>query len=103
MKDGKIHIQEIRVKGEQVLTKVRELVHQGNIRRIILKNDDGETVAEFPLTIGVVGALVAPAWVAIGAIAALVTHMRLVVERTADAPKAAEPAEAVTAGAERET
>ncbi len=69
------------VKGEQLLAKVKELLKEGNIRRIIIKDKQGKTLVEFPLTFGVVGALLAPALAAIGAIAALVTECSIVVER----------------------
>ncbi len=73
--------EEFRVSGEEVLAKVRELVHEGNVRRIAIRNEKGETVVEFPLTVGVVGALLLPMWAAIGAVAALVTNCTIVVER----------------------
>ena len=73
--------EEHRVKGERLLAKVRELVHQGNIRRIIIQNDEGQTIVEIPLTLGVVGAILLPIWVAIGAIAALAADYRIQVER----------------------
>jgi len=64
-----------------LLKKVKELVKEGNVRRIIIKGKEGKTIVEFPLTIGVVGALIAPVLVAVGAIAALVTECEIVVER----------------------
>lgn len=70
--------------GEEVLTKVKELVHEGNVRRIAIRNEKGETVVEFPLTVGVVGALLLPMWAAIGAVAALLTHCTIAVERVGD-------------------
>lgn len=74
--------EEFQVKGEQLLAKVKELVHQGNIRRLVIANEDGKTLVEVPLTVGVVGALLVPAAVAIGAIAAVVTDCTIRVERT---------------------
>lgn len=73
--------EEFQVKGEQLLAKVKELVHQGNIRRLVVANDDGRTLIEIPLTVGVVGALLVPMAVAIGAIAAVVTDCTIRVER----------------------
>jgi hypothetical protein len=70
------------VRGEDLLGKVRELVHKGNVRRVVVLDDDGDPVMELPLTAGVVGALVAPALVAIGAIAALAKNYTLQIERT---------------------
>jgi hypothetical protein len=63
------------------VAKVKELVHEGNVRRIIIKNEEGETLIEIPLTQGVVGALVLPTLAAIGAIAALVTDNTIVIEK----------------------
>ena len=63
------------------MAKVKELIRQGNIRRIIIKDKDGKSLVEFPLTIGVVGTLIAPVLVAVGAIAALITECQIVVER----------------------
>lgn len=74
-------IEEFKVKGEELLGKVKELISEGNVRRIIIKDKDGKTVAEFPLTIGVVGVLLAPVWAAIGALAALLTECTIYVER----------------------
>lgn len=70
-----------KVSGEELLKKVKELLHEGNIRRITIKDKSGKTIVEFPLTIGVAGALIAPALAAIGAIAALVTECSITVER----------------------
>jgi hypothetical protein len=69
------------VKGENLLAKIKELVREGNIRRIIIKTEQGETFIEIPLTVGVVGAVLLPVWAAIGAIAALVTNCTITVER----------------------
>jgi len=73
--------EEFKVSGEDVLKKVKELVKAGNIRRIIIKNEEGKTLVEFPLTGGVVGAALLPVWAAIGAVAALVTNCTIVVEK----------------------
>ena len=69
------------VKGEELLAKVKELIHEGTVRRIIIRDKSGKNLVEFPLTIGVVGALIAPVLVAVGAIAALVTECTIIVER----------------------
>lgn len=73
-----------RVKGEQLLGRVKELIHEGNVRRVIIKNDEGRTLIEIPLTIGVATAVLIPVWAAIGAVAALVTNCSIEVERTID-------------------
>jgi hypothetical protein len=75
--------EEFTVSGEELLAKVKSLVNEGNIRRIVIKAEDGKTLVEFPVTIGVVGALFAPVLAAVGAIAALVTKCTIVVERRA--------------------
>lgn len=69
------------VKGEDLIKKVKELIHEGNIRRIIIKDKKGKSLIEFPLTIGVVGALIVPVLAAVGAIAALVSECSITVER----------------------
>ena len=73
--------QEFSVDGDQLLAKVRELVHEGNVRRLTIKNDEGRTMLELPLTIGVLGAALLPVFAAIGALAALATRCTIVVER----------------------
>jgi len=77
--------EEYRTRGEQLLSRVKELTREGNVRRIIIKNDSGATLVEVPLTIGVVGAALAPALAAVGAIAALVTDCSIEVQRTTPA------------------
>jgi hypothetical protein len=81
MPDEKFHSEEFRVNGEELIAKIKQLFHEGNIRRIIIKDKDGKTVMEIPLTIGVVGALLAPTLAAVGAIAALLTEATVVVEK----------------------
>lgn len=71
----------IEVKGEQLLGKVKQLIKEGNVRRIIIKDKNKKVLVELPLTFGVVGAVLAPALAAVGAIAALVTECSIVVER----------------------
>jgi hypothetical protein len=73
--------EEFKVDGEELLSKVKSLINEGNIRKIIIKGDNGDTIVELPLTVGVVGVLLAPVLAAVGAIAALVTKCTLVVER----------------------
>lgn len=81
MSDEKVKTEEFRVDGEELLSKIKNLVKEGNIRRIIIKNKEGRVVFELPLTFGVVGALIAPQLAAIGAIAALLTEATVVVEK----------------------
>ncbi|HEX9978672.1 MAG TPA: DUF4342 domain-containing protein [Acidimicrobiia bacterium] len=73
--------EEFKVKGEEALAKVKELVREGNVRRVIIANDEGKTLVEIPLTVGVVGALLLPMAAAVGAIAAVVTDCTIRVER----------------------
>jgi len=73
--------EELRITGEELLSTVRELVRQGNIRRITIKNREAKTLVEIPLTLGVVGTLLLPTLAALGAVAALVTECSIVVER----------------------
>jgi hypothetical protein len=73
--------EEFKVEGEKVVTKIKELIHEGNIRKVIIKDKDGKTLVEIPMTFGVVGVLIAPQLAAIGAIAALLTEATVVVEK----------------------
>jgi hypothetical protein len=73
--------EEFKVTGDMLIAKVKELLHEGNVRRIVLRNEEGHTIAEFPMTLGVVGAALLPVWAAVGAIAALAADLTIVVER----------------------
>jgi len=88
------YTEEFRVSGESVLAKVRELVHEGNVRRITIKNDEGRTLIEIPLTLGVIGTVLLPVWAAIGAIAAMAANLTIAVERTGASDRAEEAARA---------
>ena len=77
----KVKKEEFKVTGDAVVSKIKELMHEGNIRRIIIKNEEGKTLIEIPLTIGAVGAILLPVWAAIGAIAALAANLTIVVEK----------------------
>ena len=81
MSEDKVRTEEYQVNGDYLVHKVKELVHEGNIRRITIKNEEGKRLVEIPLTIGAVGVVLLPVWAAIGAIAALVTDCTIVVER----------------------
>jgi len=82
MNDRGYRTEEFRVNGEELLARIKQLVHEGNIRRIIIKDRDGHTLMEIPLTFGVVGAILAPTLAAVGAIAALISEATIVVEKT---------------------
>ena len=79
--------EEFKINGEDLIKKVKELIHEGNVRRITIKDKDGKDLIVVPLTIGIVGALIAPALAAVGAIAALVTECSIVVEREVSSNK----------------
>jgi hypothetical protein len=82
----------IKVEGGELLDKVKGLIREGNVRRIVIRQGDGDRpVAEFPLTVGVVGAVAAPVLAAVGALAALLTHCTIEVERVAPAETGAPP------------
>lgn len=85
-----------KVTGAQLVDSVKKLLHEGNVRRVIIKQDD-RTIAEFPLSVGVIGAVFAPVLAAIGALAAVLTECTIEVERTTDtktpAAGSAEPSE----------
>jgi hypothetical protein len=80
-KEPKTRFEEFKVEGGEILNKFKEIIHEGNVRRIILKDEHGKTFLEIPLTIGVVGAIVAPVLAAVGAIAALASNLTIVVEK----------------------
>ena len=89
-KDAKTRFEEFKVEGGEILNKVKEIIHEGNVRRITIKNDKGETLIEIPLTVGVVGVVLLPVWAALGALAALAANLTIVVEKN---PVPAAPAE----------
>ena len=74
-------VEEFKVKGDELLGRIKELIAEGNVRRLTINNSEGKTMIEIPLTIGVVGALIAPVAAAIGAVAALVTECTITVSR----------------------
>lgn len=71
--------EEFRVSGEEVTEKVKELINEGNARKIIIQNESGQTVIEIPVTVGVIGAILAPVLAAAGAVAAVLTKCTIVV------------------------
>jgi hypothetical protein len=76
----------VRLKGQAFVDKVKELIHEGNVRRIVIKNDAGHTVMEIPVTAGVIAAVVAPVVTAVGAIAALAKEWTIEVEHRVEPP-----------------
>ena len=73
--------EEFHVTGDEILAKVKELIHEGNIRSIVIKDEEGKTLINIPLTVGVVGTVIAPQLAAVGALAALLSHGTIVVEK----------------------
>jgi hypothetical protein len=78
-------IQEFTIDGDKLVSTVKDLVHEGNVRRVTIKNEEGRTLLEIPLTVGVIGAALLPIFAAIGALAALATRCTIVVERDPEA------------------
>jgi len=82
----KVSVEEVKINGDDLVAKVKELIHEGNIRRIIIKNEEGRILVEVPLTVGVVGGVIGaalfPVIAAVGAIGALVAHLTIIIERT---------------------
>ena len=81
MAEEKTRIEEYKVTGDELVHKVKQIVHEGNIRKISIKTEGGNTLLEFPLTIGVVGVALLPLWAALGAAAALITDCTISVEK----------------------
>ncbi len=73
--------EEHKVSGDGLLARIKELVRQGNIRRVSIKGEDGKVLIEIPLTLGVVGVALMPVWIAIGAMAAYAANYTIVVEK----------------------
>jgi len=93
MGEEKTYTERFKLSGEGVLSKVKEVMREGNARRLIIRNEDERVLVEIPLTVGAVGVLLAPVAAALGAIAALVTHCTIEVERVGEKPAEAEKAE----------
>jgi len=79
--------EEFKVKGEELVEKVRQLIHEGNVRRLIIKDETGKVYLEIPVTVGVIGALIAPMLAAVGAIAAMVANLKIEVIRNEEPEK----------------
>lgn len=85
-----VRYEEFKVNGDAVVAKVKEILHEGNVRRLTIKDDKGVTLVEIPLTLGVVGVVLLPVWAAIGAIAAMAANLTIVVEKVGPSPAASE-------------
>ena len=79
--DAKVVVKDIKVMAEDLLKTARDLINEGNVRRITVKDKEGKVVASFPLSLGVVGTLLSPPLVALGALSAVLTECTLTVER----------------------
>jgi hypothetical protein len=84
MSEEKYRTEEFQVDGDRIVSTIKELLHEGNIRRISVRNEEGRTLIDIPLTVGVVGALLLPQLAALGAIAALLTRATIVIEKVED-------------------
>jgi hypothetical protein len=84
--------EEFKVKGEEVIGKVKELMHEGNVRRLIIKDESGKVYLEIPVTLGLIGAIIAPTLAAVGALAAMVANLKIEVIRTEE-PEVTKPPE----------
>lgn len=93
-------IQEFTIDGDKLVATVKGLVHEGNVRRVTIKNEEGRTLLEIPLTVGVIGAALLPIFAAIGALAALATRCTIVVERDPESTPTASTDAATAAGEE---
>lgn len=78
----KTRTEEFQVDGEKIIAKIKELLHEGNIRRVIIKDKEGKSLLEIPVTFGVVGVLLAPQLAALAAVATVLTEATVVVEKT---------------------
>jgi hypothetical protein len=82
----KTFFEEIKVTGQKLVETVEKLIHEGNVRRIIIRNEQGHTFIEIPITVAVVGAVFAPILAAVGALAAMAAHFTIVVEKAQQTP-----------------
>jgi hypothetical protein len=89
--EKKTFFEEIKVLGNELADKVKALIHEGNVRRIIIKNEQGHTFLEIPVSVAAVGIVFAPVLAAVGALAAMAARFTVVVEKTAEAETHADP------------
>ena len=81
-------VEEVHVLGRDLVDKVRDLIHEGNVQRIVVKDEHGNTFVEIPVAVAAVGAILAPLLAAVGAISALVAKFTIVVVRSEPKPPA---------------
>ena len=92
MENFRVTMEEFKVLGKELVDKVQEMIHAGNVRRIIIRDDHGHTFMEIPLTVAAIGAIAAPVLAAVGAIAVHLAHFTVVIERVQPAPAPPPPA-----------
>jgi hypothetical protein len=90
MENEKSSTREYQVSSDEVISKIKEILHEGNVRRIKVMNGEGKTLLDIPLTIGIAGVLLAPGWIALAALALLTPHVTIVVEKEEEAQEAQE-------------
>jgi hypothetical protein len=88
----RVTLEEFKVLGKELVDKVREIIHEGNVRRIIIRDEHGHTFIEIPLTVAAIGVVAAPILAAVGAIAAHLAHFTIIVERVTPEPATEPPA-----------
>ncbi len=99
MPDARVIYEEFKVRGRELVDKVGDLIHAGNVRRIIVKDEKGNTFVEIPLTVATVGVIAAPVLAALGTIAVLIAHFTILVEKTQEQePEATSPPPKENAG-----
>jgi repressor of nif and glnA expression len=86
MQGARVVYEEFKVMGKDLVDKISQLIHEGNVRRIIIKDEKGNTFLEIPLTVATVGVIAVPLLAGLGAIAALIANFTIVVEKTQEAP-----------------
>jgi hypothetical protein len=92
MDSFRVTLEEFKVLGKELVDKVQEILHEGNVRRIIIRDEHGHTFMEIPLTVAAIGVVAAPVLAAVGAIAAHLAHFTIIVERITPEPAAEPPA-----------
>lgn len=86
MASARVVYEEFKVMGKDLVEKISQLIHEGNVRRIIIKDEKGNTFLEIPLTVATVGVIAVPLLAGLGAIAAMIANFTIVVEKTQEAP-----------------
>ncbi len=89
MDNFRVTLEEFKVLGKELVDKVQEVIHEGNVRRIIIRDEQGHTFMEIPLTVAAIGVVAAPILAAVGAIAAHLAHFTIIVERVTPQPPGA--------------